>query len=156
MRWMLMLTAAVVVLGSAALSYADQPRSDIASFPALPPPSEADLAAAPQLPLEEYPWVQSPNVADFLHVFPREALRDRVGGTVELNCLVAQDHRVACRVVSEDPGDYGFGEAAMTLSGKLRVAPTLDSGAPTAGGRLRWTVDFASRDRVRTVGSARS
>ncbi len=155
MRWMLVLAATALMSAPANVSYADQPQSDIASYPALPPPSEAELAAAPQLRLEEYPWVQSPNVVDFLYVFPREALRERVGGAVELNCLVQTDYRVACRVVSEDPGAYGFGEAAMTLSGKLRVAPTLTNGAPTAGGRWRWTVDFASHDRVRTVNSRR-
>lgn len=157
MRRLLLTVMAALALGSAAPSLADPPpRSDIESYPALPAPSEAQLAAARQLDLTEYPWVQSPNVVDFLHVFPRRALRDRVGGSVELNCLVVEDHRLACRVVSETPPNYAFAEAAMTLSGKLRVAPTLDDGQPTLGGKLRWTVDFASDNRLRTPGSPQS
>lgn len=155
MRYAILAALTALSLTTAA-SYAEAPHSDLSSYPALPSPSEAELAAARQLDLDDYPWVQSPNVVDFLYAYPRRALRERVSGTVELNCLVAEDHRVACRVVSERPSIYDFGEAAIALSGKLRMPPTLANGEPTAGGKLRWTVEFGSTNRTRTPGSAQS
>jgi outer membrane biosynthesis protein TonB len=152
----MLLACAAFGLALAPLAHAQRNQSDLLSYPALPAPSEAALAAAPQLSPTDYPWTQAPDVADFLHVYPRRALREGVSGTVELECLVVEDLRVACRVVSARPARYEFGDAAMALSGKLRVAPALANGEPTMGGKLRWTVEFASRNRIRTPGSAPS
>jgi hypothetical protein len=138
---------AFVLLSACAQTQTVAPVSDLASHPALPPPSEAALAAAPELAVTRSPWVQRPNVADFMEAYPRSALASDIGGVVELDCLAQADYRMACLVRSETPRGYDFAAAAMALSGKLRITPVLENGQATPGGKMHWTVNFAANTR---------
>jgi outer membrane biosynthesis protein TonB len=116
------------------------------------PPSEAALAAAPLLEAENGAWVERPNVREFMLVFPRRALETGESGDVSLECLVGEDHRLSCVVRAESPPNRGFADAALSLSPKLRIAPTLANGQETRGGRLFWDVRFATTGRAALTG----
>jgi hypothetical protein len=116
------------------------------------PPSESALSAAPLLQAETGAFVERPNVREFMDVFPRRALENGESGDVSLECLVGDDYRLSCVVRAESPPNRGFADAALTLSPKLRIAPTLANGQETRGGRLFWDVRFDTTGRAALTG----
>lgn len=58
-------------------------------------------------------------------------------GTVVLDCTVRADGRLNCTVASEDPPNWGFGEASLRVARNFKVRPQLANGVPTEGGRIR-------------------
>ncbi|MBC7769707.1 MAG: TonB family protein [Phycisphaerales bacterium] len=75
-------------------------------------------------------------------LYPRAALQEGIGGNVLVDCAVMADGGVACSVLSEEPSGRGFGDAVLTMSESWRM-PTMDeSGAPTAGRRVRRAIEF--------------
>jgi protein TonB len=76
-------------------------------------------------------WLKQPSTADMAAVYPRVGARLGHYGRVTLNCAVQPDGSLAhCEVVSEDPGDEGFGDAALKLSRLYRMAPPERSPLP--------------------------
>ena len=47
-----------------------------------------------------------------------------------------------CSVASEDPGGYGFGDAALRIARGMRVAPTTSDGRSVEGGHVRVPLTF--------------
>jgi alkanesulfonate monooxygenase SsuD/methylene tetrahydromethanopterin reductase-like flavin-dependent oxidoreductase (luciferase family) len=123
--------------------------------PALPAPSEEALAAARQLEATASIWAERPGVREFMAQFPHYALQHGLDAEVELICLVADDHRIACRVLDVTPIGPEFAEAAIALSGYYRVSERLENGEPTRGGKLFWTVYFNSTGRPALGGEIR-
>lgn len=113
-----------------------------------PAPSEAQLASAPVLDAGQAAFTTRPGIREYMAVYPSQALQQGVNGVVETECLVQADHRVACVVREETPSGFGFADAALALSGSLRVAPQAVSGEPTVGRRLLWDVNFNSTGRA--------
>jgi TonB family protein len=74
--------------------------------------------------------------------YPSMALEQGVGGRVTLECLAAEDGRLACQVIDETPAYWGFGDAALQVSTRWRIAARTHTGQPTAGGRLRRILVF--------------
>lgn len=69
-------------------------------------------------------WAQTPTGADFQRFYPKTAADREIPGRAILDCDVnAADGLEHCRVVEETPEDYGFGEAALHLSGLFRMKP---------------------------------
>ena len=75
--------------------------------------------------------------------YPERAQRLEVSGRAELSCQVlASGKLTSCSVVSEDPGDQQFGEAALKLSRLFKMRPMTRDGAPTSGGTVKIPIRF--------------
>lgn len=61
-----------------------------------------------------------------------QALQLGLSGRVVVRCTARSDGApVNCQVVSEDPAGYGFGEAAVRIVERGRLAPLTIDGAAT-------------------------
>ncbi len=82
---------------------------------------------------------------DILQFVPPEARRRRVTGRSAVSCVIRADTRLeACRVVNEQPSDFGFGDAAVRIAEthfRFRP-PTTASGRAVDGFRVTVTVNF--------------
>ena len=103
-----------------------------------PPPTEAQLAAAPETATE---WAirAGPDVTGL--VMPLEAMGYVGRVRVRLDCLVIEEQRVNCAVQSEEPVGMHFGDAALAESRFNRILPVID-GQPTLGRRVQFTVRY--------------
>lgn len=116
------------------LAFADQNLVVIAADPEAGPPAPP-VIVGPR-------WLERPTGADYERHWPRAALGQEIEGSASLDCLVSADGRLNCTVVSEDPPNMGFGEAAVQVSRRFRMAPETANGQPTAGGRYRLRIPF--------------
>jgi protein TonB len=83
-------------------------------------------------------WSRRPNADDLARYFPDRAQRMGVEGKATLSCSVnAKGTLENCSIVSEDPADYGFGEATMKASKLFKMKPKTLDGAPVEGGQVR-------------------
>jgi protein TonB len=114
------------------------------------PPTPVDFPVvedAPPAPtiLTNATFLERPNARDFTRYYPERALARGQGGRVVLDCLVGATGRLSCRVESEEPAGWGFGEASRRAAEHFRVAPATADGRPTSDGRLRvpmtWRAD---------------
>lgn len=98
----------------------------------------------PPTPVISHPdWIRKPNFAQMQRVFPDRAIRMGVAGQATLACIVAANGSVGgCQVVSEDPGDYGFGKAAIKLQPYFRMKPAMVDGKAVDGAVVRIPVRF--------------
>lgn len=87
-------------------------------------------------------WLNKPSGATVARFYPERALDRGRGGKVVLDCLVGLDGRLTCTVASEDPERWGFGAAALRIAKEFRMAPQLEDGQPTAGGRVSVPIVF--------------
>ncbi|RZI98011.1 MAG: TonB family protein [Brevundimonas sp.] len=88
--------------------------------------------------------LRRPSPQEVLRYVPREALARRISGTVLVRCLILRDQRLdQCRVVSEMPTGYGFGEAATRVAeDQYRFSPGLIDGVYEEGLTVTVTVNF--------------
>lgn len=108
-----------------------------------PIPVAVDPPPAPVAPEITNPrWIERPDGRDFERYYPNRALSRGQGGRVMLECTVNADGRINCAVLSEDPANWGFGEAALRIARSFRMSPRLENGQPTAGGRVRVPIVF--------------
>lgn len=118
--------------------------------------TDAPVASAPPPPtptptptptgISRVSWIERPNAAEFERYYPLRAYALELEGDVSLDCLVNSEGRLDCDIASEDPTDFGFGEAALALSRNFRMAPMTVDGMPTAGGRYRLRIPFRIAD----------
>lgn len=82
--------------------------------------------------------------AEVLSVVPPEARRARQAGRASINCVIRLDQRLDdCRVVSETPSGFRFGEAGLRAAGFFRYRPPgAASGRPIEGQRVTISVQF--------------
>jgi protein TonB len=79
-------------------------------------------------------WEKVPDGAAFANAYPDRAQRLGKAGRVRLECQVAAAGTLsACKVASETPSDYGFGEASLKISRFFRMKPQLEDGQTVAG-----------------------
>ncbi len=75
--------------------------------------------------------------------YPDRAQRMEVNGRATISCTVtAKGTLEGCRVVAENPADYGFGDAAIKLSRLFRMKPKTLDGAPVDGGAITVPIVF--------------
>ena len=87
-------------------------------------------------------WVRRPTGDEFAGVYPQYAQRHHVSGQATIRCSVKPDGSLtACEVVDETPRGAHFGEAALELWGRMRIA--MDDGTPIPSGTT--TVDIPTR-----------
>lgn len=82
--------------------------------------------------------------AELLSVVPQAARRARQAGRASVNCAIRLDERLEdCRIVSESPLDFGFGEAGLQAVRFFRYRPPATAGGrPVEGQRVTITVQF--------------
>jgi hypothetical protein len=107
-------------------------------------PAAAELDMAPRLETAAV-WLERPDGADFARYYPVEAMRNRREGRATLDCLIRDDGYLRCAITSEEPAGEGFGEAALQISTRFRIASELEN-APTAGKRIGRTIVFRIAD----------
>jgi protein TonB len=121
------------------------PPPDLSAPPTPTPiPIAIDPPPAPPTPasITNPRWITRPNGADYERFWPRRARESEIEGGASIDCLVDAEGRLSCSVLSEDPPNMGFGEAAIRISRQFRMQPRLENGAPTAGGRYRTRITF--------------
>ncbi len=93
-----------------------------------------------------------PTAAELRAVYPPRAAAQHLGGMVNLGCDVGvSGHLERCVVISESPAGYGFGAAALTLSGKFVMEPKMQQGRAVPGGRVRLPIVFSLPDQARRI-----
>lgn len=66
-----------------------------------------------------------------------------VSGRATISCTVnARGGLDGCNIISEDPSDMGFGDAAMRMSKLFRMRPKTTDGQPVDGGTVRIPLRF--------------
>ena len=104
--------------------------------PPAPPPPRPAVITNPD-------WVRRPSGEDLARYFPDRASRNSISGRATINCQVtASGGLEGCSVVSEDPADYGFGEAALRMSRLFRMRPQSRDGVPVGGASVRIPITF--------------
>lgn len=76
--------------------------------------------------------------------YPDLAARNHIGGRVSLNCVVGENLALDdCRLQSETPTGYGFGDAALLMARKQFITVDSRDGMPV-GRRGFFAVEFAT------------
>ncbi|HEX7948132.1 MAG TPA: energy transducer TonB [Phenylobacterium sp.] len=92
------------------------------------------FVAPPPEPIENPDWLPPPAQADPLRYYPEVAQKRGVEGAATIACIVtAQGALTGCKVETETPAGWGFGEAALQLAPLFRMKPKAKDSAPVAG-----------------------
>lgn len=119
---------------------APSPASAITSTP---PPQQPPQTAVPAA-VASVVWAQRPTARRIGELYPQRALREGLGGRVQLDCTVERSLGVNCTVASESPAEQGFGRAALSASSAYRARPTLSDGTSAVGKRTSIAVNFVA------------
>ncbi|UTP38731.1 TonB family protein [Phenylobacterium sp. LH3H17] len=80
---------------------------------------------------EEPNWIRRPSPEDLMGVWPRDAMRQGLGGKAKIACVVTLQGALRdCVVVSESPAGAGFGAAAIAITPQLMMTPAIKGGQP--------------------------
>ncbi len=101
----------------------------------------------PLLPLEHTlinpDWGRRPTEEDVMRFYPPLALKLKLSGATKISCGVSKAGELqGCVVSSEIPAGFGFGAAAVALTGLMRMTPQLVDGEPTDGGKVVVPINF--------------
>lgn len=99
----------------------------------------ASWSAEPEI--AEPNWLSKPSGKDFDKAYPKRAYEEKLNGQAVLDCAVMSNGVLtACAVISEDPANYDFGTAALTIAPKYRMTP--EDVARHTGTKVRFAIDF--------------
>jgi TonB family protein len=109
-----------------------------AAAPAVAPtPPRPSIITAPD-------WLRKPTAADMVEFYPKAAAASHVEGRATIHCKVAASGDLTdCAVMSQEPADQGFGDAAVRLSALFKMRPMTKDGAPVSGAQINIPIRFA-------------
>jgi len=91
--------------------------------------------------------VTPPSAAQVQAAYPARALDNQIEGDASMDCLVTADGKLAgCRIASENPAGFGFGQAALDLAADYVMRPRYLDGEPSGGAEVRLGVRFTTTD----------
>jgi periplasmic protein TonB len=78
-----------------------------------------------------------------LRYYPQAAQAENVEGRATIECNVtAAGVLAACKVLSEEPAGYGFGESALQMAPLFKMRPATRDGVPISGGPIKIPIRF--------------
>jgi protein TonB len=87
-------------------------------------------------------WTRKPSGDDYARFYPERAQRLEKEGVVLIKCVVTtKGALVNCQVLSEDPADFGFGEASKKIASLWKMRPQTVNGEPVEASwqtRIKW------------------
>ncbi|WP_370867953.1 energy transducer TonB [Phenylobacterium sp.] len=90
----------------------------------------------------EADWLRLPTRSQLMAVFPTKAVDRGLDGKATIGCKVSlQGALFECVVLSEQPEDMGFGQAAIALTPQFLMKPAIKDGQPVVGD-VRIPIDF--------------
>ncbi len=93
--------------------------------------------------IANFAWTTTPTYADVAAVYPAKAREKKVGGKATLRCAFMDAGRVGgCLVQNDEPGSYGFGNAALDVVSHFQGPTTYGDGKPTKGNFVTIPVVF--------------
>jgi protein TonB len=88
-------------------------------------------------------WERRPSGDDLARYYPSRAQALNKEGRATITCTVtAKGTLTSCSVVSEEPADLGFGEAALRMARLFRMKPKTADGVAVEGGRVTIPLGF--------------
>lgn len=103
---------------------------------------------APPVEIHDPVWIQQIKPDSITQLFPEAAIKAgyKVGRAIVECGVVADGSLTGCETVTEDPAGLGFGEAALTVVGVMKMSPWTKQGAPAEGARIALPIKFVMPD----------
>jgi len=100
------------------------------------------LVAAPAA-ITNPDWKRIPSADEMSDHYPERARNVWLEGGATIVCRISVKGRLNnCEVVAEDPEGFGFGAAALGLSGLFEMTPQMKDGQPVESGSVRIPIRF--------------
>lgn len=113
----------------------------VAAIPSKPQPSAPDLKAEEI----EADWIRKPLGEELSAFYPLQALAEEKSGAATITCFVSTlGIATDCKVVAEEPKEYGFGNATIEVASVFRFRAKTVFGVPTVSKvtiPLKWQLD---------------
>jgi len=88
-------------------------------------------------------WSTKPTPEIVQPYYPKEAEKKRIEGSALIHCTITKEGRANdCRVISETPVGYGFGNAAIATTSVMSFRPATKDGVPQEQSPINIPIHF--------------